>query len=268
MREIGRQSLPRYPSLKCEMANGECGMKWQLLLFRIPHSALRASLTHSMESVIEQAFAHARQRDPVAGQPWVVLVDGSGSQIQAIERVAAKYRQTIVIVVDLIHVLEYLWSAGQVFYATASQELETWVSQQLKLLLQGKSSQIARIIRARATRQNLTASQRKAVDECARYLLNHKQYLRYPLYLTRGYPIATGVIEGACRYLVKDRMEKTGARWSLAGAEAVLKLRALVCNGLLEPYWTFYQQREHVRLYKIRGTKSDSNHDYKRKRTA
>ena len=91
------------------------------------------------------------------------------------------------------------------------------------------------------------------MDKCADYLLKYRDFLHYDQYLAAGYPIATGVIEGACRYLVKDRMELTGARWSLAGAEAVLQLRALRASGDFEQYWKFHlaqeQLRHHAKLY-------------------
>ena len=85
------------------------------------------------------------------------------------------------------------------------------------------------------------------VDACADYLLKYASYVRYDRYLEEGLPIATGVIEGACRYLVKDRMDRTGARWSLHGAEAVLRLRALRSSGNFEAYWRFHEQQEYRR---------------------
>jgi len=96
----------------------------------------------------------------------------------------------------------------------------------------------------------MTKTVREPVDACARYVLNHAPYLAYHEYLKQGYPIATGVIEGACRYLVKDRMELTGARWSLVGAEAVLKLRAVKVSGDFSTYWTFYEQQQFERVHK------------------
>jgi hypothetical protein len=81
-------------------------------------------------------------------------------------------------------------------------------------------------------------------------LANHAPYLNYPLSLAKGYPIATGVIEGACRHLVKDRMEITGARWGLQGGEAVLKLRALVINGDFDADWEFHEQQEYHRNHR------------------
>ena len=102
-------------------------------------------------------------------------------------------------------------------------------------------------MRRSATVRAFTASKRAAVDKCADDLLKYRALLRYDQYLAAGYPIGTGVIEGACRYLVKDRMERTGARWSLHGAEAVLRLRALWTHGDFEPYWVFHLHREYER---------------------
>ena len=93
-------------------------------------------------------------------------------------------------------------------------------------------------------------SQRKGIDKCDNYLLKDKSYLRYDKYLLAGFPIASGVIEGACRYLVKDRMDLTGARWGLRDAEAVLKLRALRASGDFDDYWKFHCDEELKRNYK------------------
>jgi len=90
------------------------------------------------------------------------------------------------------------------------------------------------------------------VDACATYLINKRPWLDYPTALARGWPIATGVIEGACRHLVKDRMDITGARWGLAGAEAVLKLRALVSNGDFDAYWAWHLTQEQQRVHNAR----------------
>ena len=93
----------------------------------------------------------------------------------------------------------------------------------------------------------MTAAERKPVDGCADYLLHYRPYLSYDEALAAGLPIATGVIEGACRHLVKDRMNITGARWSLEGGEAVLRLRALRSSGDFDDYWKFHEIREHER---------------------
>jgi len=122
-------------------------------------------------------------------------------------------------------------------------------------------------MRRSATGRALTASKRAAVDKCADDLLQYRDMLRYDQYLAAGSPIGTGVIEGACRYLVKERMERTGARWSLAGAEAVLRLRALWTNGDFEPSWTFHRHREYERNYASRlGPASPSDHTQRPRR--
>ena len=116
-------------------------------------------------------------------------------------------------------------------------------------VLEGKAGIVAASVRRKATRLHLEPSQREGADRCADYLLAKRPYLDYPTALTTGSPIATGVIEGACRHLVKDRMDITGARWGLAGAEAILTLRALITNGDFDQYWTFHLAQEHRRVH-------------------
>ena len=108
---------------------------------------------------------------------------------------------------DMNHVIEYLWKAAFVFYYQTSIQAEAWESKRLQLILEGKSSSVAPGMRRSATLPKLTPQERKPVDPCARYLLNNVKYLKYDDYLKPGFPIATGVIEGACRHLIKDRMD-------------------------------------------------------------
>jgi hypothetical protein len=119
-------------------------------------------------------------------------------------------------------------------------------------VLNGNAGQVATGIRRLATRRGLTASQRASADDAAGYLTAKAPYLDYPTALQVGWPIATGVIEGACRHLVKDRMDLTGARWGLDGAEAILKLRAVHSNGDFEQYWRYHLERERHRHHEIR----------------
>ena len=116
--------------------------------------------------------------------------------------------------------------------------------ERLLALLYGKASDVAAGMRRSATLRGLTARQRKPVDTCARYLCKYARFMRYDEYLARGLPIATGVIEGACRHLIKDRMDLTGARWGLESAEAILRLRSLRSSGDFDEYWAFHEQRE------------------------
>src|SRR5690606_21146291 len=135
------------------------------------------------------------------------------------------------------------------FFYQGDPAAETWVAEQATKILQGKSTRVAAGIRRRATRFGYKPAERVGADACATYLTNKAPYLGYDTALAEGWPIATGVIEGAARHLVKDRMDITGARWGLAGAEAVLRLRALVTNGDFDAYWAFHQQQEHHRVH-------------------
>jgi hypothetical protein len=131
----------------------------------------------------------------------------------------------VVIILDIIHVIEYLWKAARIFHEEANKAGKRWVSKRLLKIRPGKASLVAFGQRRAATLLKIETTVRKPVDTCANYLLKHSQYLRYNEYLEQGMPFATGVIEGACRHLIKDRMDITGARWSLSFAPAILKLR-------------------------------------------
>lgn len=208
-----------------------------------------ASVVEDAAEVIAKIFDEAEHRDPNHQRCWVALVDGNNHQIARIEAEAHARTVGVTIVIDLIHVLEYLWGAGWSFFAEGDPDVEAWVHDKALAVLQGKARQVAAGIRRRATTLGLNTTERKNADACANYLTNKAPYLDYPTALSAGWPIATGVIEGACRHLVKDRMDITGARWSVEGAEAVLKLRALRCNGDLETYWQWHLAQEQRRVH-------------------
>lgn len=203
-----------------------------------------ASLEKEPADVIVEAFDEAINRDPDKSKQWVAVVDGNEPQLDLLLAAALSYGISLTIILDLIHVLEYLWKAAYVFNEKESKAAESWVSERLFEILCGRSSQVAAGIRRSATLRKLTLKQRESADDCADYLLKYGEYLRYDQYLAQGFPIASGVIEGACRYLVKDRMDLTGARWRLKSAEAVLKLRSLRASADFDNYWHFHLQRE------------------------
>lgn len=211
-----------------------------------------ASIKHSPEVIVEQMFEEAMRRDPKKSKQWVALVDGNQTQLGLLQCAAEEYGVELVTILDLIHVLEYLWKAAWSFHSVGSRAAEAWVGERLLRILGGRSSDVAAGMTRSATLRGLSAKEREAVDRCACYLLKYREFLHYEQYLAAGYPIATGVIEGACRYLVKDRMEITGARWRLAGAEAVLQLRSLRASGDLDEYWQFHLRQEYQRNHQSR----------------
>jgi hypothetical protein len=212
-----------------------------------------ASLKQEPEEIIRQAFEEATRRDPQHRKQWVALSDGNPTQLGLLIVAGEDYGVELTVILDLIHVLDYLWDAAWVLFREGDPPAEVWVRERLAEILRGRSSQVAAGMRICATKRELPAKQRAPLDKCADYLLKYRDFLRYDQYLAAGYPIATGVIEGACRYLVKDRMEITGARWGLKGAEAVLQLRSLRASGDFDEYWQFHleqeQQRHHATRY-------------------
>jgi hypothetical protein len=222
---------------------------------RGPHAEakwLTGSVACDAEEVIRAAFGQATARDPGHARTWVVLVDGNRHQIELIKAEAARRKAPIHLVIDLVHVLEYLWTAAWCFHAAGDPAVEDWVAIQALAVLAGRARQVAESITAQAGQRGLTQSQRTGVEACARYLVNNKKYLRYDVALKSGWPIATGVVEGACRHLIGDRLDITGSQWGVEGAEAVLRLRAIIDNGDFEAYWAFHIRREHDRVHQAR----------------
>lgn len=213
---------------------------------------LTASVVDDAAEVVGKVFDEAERRDPTHHRTWVALVDGNNHQIDRIQAEAKARSVTVTILIDFIHVLEYLWRAAWSFHAEGNPDAELWVKEKALAVLDGKASAVAAAIRRKATRLELESAERANADRCADYLLNKRGYLDYPTALQQGWPIATGVIEGACRHLVKDRMDITGARWGLEGAEAVLKLRALRANGDLPSYWAYHLTQEQRRVHESR----------------
>ena len=211
-----------------------------------------ASIVADAKEVIKAAFDEAERRDPGHERPFVALVDGARHQIDVIKREARRRHMTVTIVVDVIHVLEYLWKAARCFYSETDPAGETFVADKARSVLEGKAGIVAGAIARKATMLGLDAGARKNADECVHYLKNKAPYLDYPTALANGWPIATGVIEGACAHLVRDRFDITGARWSLDGAEAMLKLRAVRTNGDWKPYWQHHLAEEHKRVHATR----------------
>ena len=214
---------------------------------RPEHKRVWASLEQSPQEAVTAMFDEAAQRDPKGQKLWIALVDGNESQIEHLHRLAEERKVPLLLVVDFIHVAQYVWEAAAAFFPGQETEQDRWVRAHLLEILRGKASLVAAGMRRSATLRAMGAAEREPVDVCADYLLKYSPYLQYEKALAAGVPIATGVIEGACRHLVEDRMNLTGARWSLSGAEAVLHLRALRASDDFDDYWEFHEKHEYER---------------------
>lgn len=211
---------------------------------KVRNKRVWASVEREPEVVIEETFLEARARDPKHTRQWAALIDGNKDQLAIIHAMAEKHGP-VRIVVDLMHVLEYLWRAAHALCGDGTKRAETWVQERLLSLLTGEpAAKIATAMRRAARMANLAEPALTAVVDAAAYLRTYGRYMRYDEAIAQGLPIATGVIEGACRYLVKDRMDRGGARWTLTGAEAVLRLRALRASGDFDAYWQLHLREE------------------------
>ena len=212
---------------------------------------LSASIIEDIPAVIKAGFDEAERRDPDHERTWIALVDGNLTQIEAITAEATARQVTVTILIDYLHVSGYVWDAAKAFFhteTTAGMALAgTWVADRNRLILQGKAIEVAARITARIRDSKLTAAQRKSANSAVSYLINKAPYLDYPTALASGWPIATGVIEGACRHVVADRMDITGSRWGLETAQAVLTLRAIMASGDFDAYWAYHVRQEHLR---------------------
>lgn len=233
------------------------GRKEEAPKVRARHKRVWASVERTPEEVTEEVFQEARRRDPEEKRSWVMLVDGHEGQLEDIHAAIERHGVEVTLILDFIHVLEYLWKAAWCFFAPGCQEAEVWVGERALQILRGKASDVAAGMRRSATLRGLRPEERKGVNTCADYLVKYREMLRYDCYLAEGLPIATGVIEGACRHLVKDRMDITGARWRLRSAEAILKLRSLHSSGDTEAYWAFHKAQEQDRNYHSRMASED-----------
>lgn len=208
-----------------------------------------ASVIRPPEQIVADAFDQAEARDPQHLRDWIVLVDGARHQLDLIHTEATRRAIRPNILLDFIHVAEYCWTAAHAFHPPGSREAETWTADKLTAILAGHADRAATEMTAQAAAEQLPTARREQVTTCHRYLTGHLDQLHYDTALAAGWPIATGAVEGACRHLIADRLDITGARWGLNGAEAILQLRALITNGDFEDYWNFHAAREHQRLY-------------------
>lgn len=190
-----------------------------------------------VQCVAQREGNHIRHR--------VALTDGDDAlQCQVHNRLS-----TFTLVLDIIHASEYLWDAANALLGEKHADRNAWVRERLLLILAGKTEDVIQDLESHLQPPSLSVSQRQTLNTTIGYYQRNLPYMRYGYYLARGWPIGTGVVEGACGHLVKDRMERSGMRWTRAGAQALLDLRAVRINDHWDDYQTFHRQCQHQRLY-------------------
>jgi hypothetical protein len=214
---------------------------------------LRAVLTRKVDDqevnakdvVFDWLAKEVRQRDPQGRRTVVAIMDGE-AKLRDLQEL--KIDRAIGIL-DIWHVTEYLWKLAYCFHPEGSEEAESFVETYLRKLLEGKVRRVMGGIRQMATKRGLSKPRQEKAEHYLNYFAERWEYMKYDEYLAAGYPIGSGVVEGACRHLVKDRMEQTGMRWRIAGAQAVLNLRAIYVNDDWDRFHAARIQTEQRKLY-------------------
>lgn len=202
-----------------------------------------ASLLKGKASVIQQVAQEMRRRDPDGLKTRVALTDGERAL-----QILVEGNLNVTLVLDLLHVLEKLWKAAYIFHAEGSLEAELWVMERTLRVLCGEVSQVVKGLRQSITKRQLRGPKRKTLRAVANYLYRNRARMRYHQYLAKGWPIASGSVEGACKNLIKDRMERSGMRWTEQMAEAIVQLRAIYLSGDFDRYWYFHIESDQKRL--------------------
>jgi hypothetical protein len=215
---------------------------------RPQNKRVRADLLVGKVSLFLWLAQEVIRRNPQGRKPVIFLSDGE----RALQDRQSEYLpENTICILDLFHVLERLWKVAWCFFdeRTQKRQAHQWVEERLKRLLEGRAGSVIRGIRYQSTQYALRGQGQKTVKEAADYFERNRDRMKYDEYLAAGYPIGSGVVEGACRHLVKDRMERSGMRWLPSGAQAMLDLRATYLNGEWTDFWKFHTEREDQRLY-------------------
>lgn len=205
-----------------------------------------ASLLKGKTAVIQEVAEEMARRAPSQSLTRLALTDGERALQIRVEK-----KLNVTLILDLMHVLEKLWKAAYVFHAEGSLEADLWVLDRTLQVLFGNVGQVVKGIRQSVTKRRLSGPKRKTLDAVANYLYRNRTRMRYDQYLAKGWPIASGPVEGACKNLIKDRMERSGMRWTAQMAEAIVQLRAIYLSGDFDRYWQFHIDQDQRRLYPV-----------------
>ena len=227
----------------------------------IENKRLRAVLTkevdgktiNSKDVVFDWLAEEVRQRDPNSEKTIVAIMDGE-TKLRDLQK--SKISRAIGIL-DIWHVTEYLWKLAHCFHVESSKEAEQFVETYLRKILQGELNRAIGGIRQMATKRKFPEKKKASVKQLLSYFVRRAGEMRYNEYLAAGYPIGSGVVEGACKHLVKDRMELTGMRWRIAGAQTILSLRAIYLNDDWETFNRSRIEAEQARLHPYKTSQPD-----------
>jgi hypothetical protein len=220
-----------------------------------PRIALNTTVAASMagkQVAIDALLERVRKRDPSGKKKIIALMDGDPAlelMMEARLRADGMFHRVDAMILDIMHAMEYLWDAGTALYGEKSRERVPWVKKHALEILKGNVGYVIGGLRITLAKRTLTASRVKTLNKTITYFENHQHMMQYDQYLAAGYPIATGIIEGTCGSLIKDRADRSGSRWSSIGAQAVLNERAIMKNNDWDDFWNYHMKTEKERLY-------------------
>jgi hypothetical protein len=221
--------------------------------YKYVRAALQRDEMDSTEPQVQTIFGwmaeQATQRNPAGEKPLVLLMDGQESLWKAGWEYLPEGAAEVTEILDLLHAVGYLWEAAFLFHPTGSDAARAFVKEQAQRMLHGGIAAVIHSLRWLATHHKLKGKRRDKLERICGYFHNNAHRMAYDVYLEHGFPIASGVIEGACRCVVKDRMERSGMRWVISGARAMLDMRCVYLSNLWEEFTAFRIQRESRRLY-------------------
>jgi len=185
------------------------------------------------------------QRDALREKTLICLLDGEHS----LWDMQQYWFKRAVGILDMFHVSERVWGVAHCFHKQGTDAAQTFATHHLRMILDGKVRYVIRNFRKRLSECKVSKEKRQIIQAAITYFHNNHDHMHYDQYLAAGYPIGSGVAEGACRHLVKDRMELTGMRWERPGAQAMLHLRAVYLNGEWTSFVNYRIQNEQAKLY-------------------
>jgi len=218
------------------------------------HKRVRASLSRqgdegekATQAIFTWLGQEATLRDQAGDKPLVILLDGQRSLWRASQDIPLHPLR--VEILELLHVTPRIWEAAHLFYPADPAPALAFVKDRVERILQGQVGSVVRGLRRMGALWKLKKSKQKTLETICTFLHNNQHRMRYNEYLAAGYPIASGVIEGACRHFIKDRMERAGMHWIIEGAQAMLNLRSVALNGDWEAFTQDRIRRQTQRLY-------------------
>ncbi len=215
---------------------------------RMKNAQYFGSLEMSKEEFFDYVEPFVKERIASSSNPLIVLMDGC----HKLWDLAEERFEGAVRILDIIHVSEYLWDAAKAFRKSPKDDVRITVTAWLTVILEGDVGKVIGYLKQRLTKSKRLAKAKRAdVQKAITYFENHRHLMKYNEYLEKGYPIATGVIESACKHIVQNRLEKAGAKWSKKGAEAMIKMRCIRANGDWAAYQQYRKRKEKERLYPI-----------------